>query len=162
MSKKRKDCFLGIHFDFHAMPGEVVAHHFDSDVFCEMLDRVKPDFMQFDTKGHAGLSSSPAAAGTQATEIRQDMLRFLRKETENRDIALWSPLRALRPAGHPGPPRLGDDSCLWYPKRQLSSPFLPYADEVLIPQLKELALDYKLDGAWVDGNAWGTHVDYSL
>ena len=85
MPKKRKDCFLGIHFDFHAMPGEVVAHHFDPDVFCEMLDRVKPDFMQFDTKGHAGLSSYPTKAGTQAAEIRQDMLRFLREETEKRE-----------------------------------------------------------------------------
>ena len=59
MAKERKDCFLGIHFDFHAMPGEVVAYQFDPDSYREMLDRVKPDFMQFDTKGHAGLSSYP-------------------------------------------------------------------------------------------------------
>ena len=38
---------------------------------------------------------------------------------------------------------------------------IKYADKLLIPQLKELALDYKLDGAWVDGECWATFVDYS-
>ncbi|MBR4865218.1 MAG: hypothetical protein IKU11_00910 [Clostridia bacterium] len=163
MPKKRKDCFLGIHFDFHAMPGEVVAHHFDPDVFCEMLDRVKPDFMQFDTKGHAGLSSYPTAAGTQATEIRQDMLRFLREETEKRDIALYGHHSGLYDQqviqDHPDWAVINADGTR---SDSFLSPFSPYVDEILIPQLKELALDYKLNGAWVDGDAWGTYVDYSL
>ena len=87
MPKRRKDCFLGIHFDFHAMSGETVAHHFDPDVFREMLDRVNPDFLQFDTKGHPGLSSYPTKVGTQAKRIEHDVLRFLREETRERDIA---------------------------------------------------------------------------
>jgi hypothetical protein len=34
-------------------------------------------------------------------------------------------------------------------------------DELLIPQLKEVFGSYDLDGAWVDGECWGTTVDYS-
>ncbi len=38
----------------------------------------------------------------------------------------------------------------------------PYADELLIPQLKEIALDYGLNGAWVDGECWALIEDYSV
>ena len=162
MPKKRKDCFLGIHFDFHAMPGQTVAEFFDPDSFREMLDRVKPDFLQFDTKGHAGLSSYPTKAGTRADEIRVDLLGFLREETAKRDIALYGHHSGLfdRKAIelHPDWAVVNADGT-----RDTNdiSPFSPYADELLIPQLKELALDYGLDGGWVDGECWGSRVDYS-
>ena len=162
MPKKRKDCFLGIHFDFHAMPGQTVAEYFDPDSFREMLDRVKPDFLQFDTKGHAGLSSYPTKAGTRADEIRVDVLGFLREETEKRDIALYGHHSGLfdRKAIelHPDWAVINADGTR---NESYVSPFSPYADELLVPQLKELALDYRLDGAWVDGECWGARVDYS-
>ena len=41
------------------------------------------------------------------------------------------------------------------------SVFGPYAQELLIPQLKELAREYKMDGAWVDGECWAQEMDYS-
>src|SRR5690606_11636272 len=31
---------------------------------------------------------------------------------------------------------------------------------LLIPQMKELALDYKADGVWIDGESWGIYPDY--
>ena len=31
---------------------------------------------------------------------------------------------------------------------------------MLIPQLTEIATDYKLDGAWIDGDIWRAAVDY--
>jgi hypothetical protein len=37
----------------------------------------------------------------------------------------------------------------------------PYVDELLIPQLKELVDNYKIDGAWVDGESWALELDYS-
>ncbi len=162
MPKRRKDCFLGIHFDFHAMPGEEVARRFDPASFREMLDRVKPDFLQFDTKGHAGLSSYPTSIGTRAKEIRQDLLAFLREETTARDIALFGHHSGLFDQKaielHPDWAVINADGVQ---NQKYISPFSPYADELLIPQLKELALNYGLDGAWVDGECWGAHVDYS-
>ena len=43
-----------------------------------------------------------------------------------------------------------------------TSVFGPYSDKLLIPQLIELAVDYKLDGAWVDGDCWATVIDNSV
>src|SRR5690606_40810881 len=37
----------------------------------------------------------------------------------------------------------------------------PYLDELLIPQLKELATVYRLDGVWIDGDNWMLRPDYS-
>ena len=43
----------------------------------------------------------------------------------------------------------------------MTSVFGPYVDSLLIPQLKELAGKYGVDGAWVDGECWATSADYS-
>jgi uncharacterized lipoprotein YddW (UPF0748 family) len=42
-----------------------------------------------------------------------------------------------------------------------TSVFGPYVDELMIPQLLELAREYCVDGAWVDGDCWATVRDYS-
>ena len=57
--KKRKDSFLGIHFDFHSRGDKPVAPELGYDVAAKMLDEVKPDYVQIDTKGHPGFSSYP-------------------------------------------------------------------------------------------------------
>ncbi|HBX24856.1 MAG TPA: hypothetical protein DEF61_00975, partial [Firmicutes bacterium] len=41
------------------------------------------------------------------------------------------------------------------------SPFSPYADEILIPMLDELASNYGINGAWIDGECWATLADFS-
>ena len=38
--------------------------------------------------------------------------------------------------------------------KQNVSFFSPYLDTYMIPQLKELSRDYKVDGAWIDGECW--------
>ena len=85
--KKRKDSFFGIHFDFHAMDGQVVPSVWRPDVYEEMLDAVKPDYVQCDTKGHAGYSSYPTKVGVRAA-MRDgiDILRFMRDATAARNI----------------------------------------------------------------------------
>jgi len=47
------------------------------------------------------------------------------------------------------------------PEKDFVSAFSPYVDVLLLPQLRELAGDYHLDGAWVDGDSWAAQVDYS-
>lgn len=162
MKKLRKNSFFGIHFDFHALEGEVVARNYMPETVEELLDRVKPDFVQCDTKGHAGFSSYPTQVGTQAYEIKEDILKMWRTATEKRDIALYahhSGLYDMQAAKqHPEwavKDEYGNIS------NEYMSPFSPYADEILIPQLKEIAVKYRLDGAWVDGDCWGAMVDYN-
>ncbi len=97
VSKKRKDCFLGIHFDFHAMPGEEVPAIYCPELYGAMLDAVHPDYIQCDTKGHPGLSSYPTKVGNRA-KIKDgiDILRMMRDATaKTRHSALWSSFRTI-------------------------------------------------------------------
>lgn len=162
MKKRRGESFFGIHFDFHAMEGERVGRIYRPDIVGELLDRVKPDFVQCDTKGHAGFSSYPTKIGTPAFEIKEDVLKMWRELTEERSIALYghhSGLYDMTVAkNHPEWAVKDENGNI---STSFISPFSPYADEILIPQLKELALEYKLDGAWIDGECWGAMVDYS-
>lgn len=162
MARKRRDCALGIHFDFHAMPGETVPTIWKPEYYSRMLDAVKPDFVQCDTKGHAGLSSYPTTAGTQADTITCDILQMMRTETAKRGILLYghhSGLYDQRAASdHPEWAVVDAEGNV---SKDFLSVFGPYVDEQLLPQLRELAGIYKLDGAWVDGECWATYVDYS-
>lgn len=160
--KKRINSFFGVHFDFHAMPGQTVGEDCRPEVIADFLDRVKPDYVQCDTKGHPGLSSYPTKAGTQADVILKDVLKMWRDLTKERDIALFghhSGLFDQKAASlHPDWAVKDENGNI---SDSFMSPFSPYADEILIPQLKELAIDYDLNGAWVDGDCWATYVDYS-
>ena len=160
--KRRSDSFFGLHFDFHARRETVVGEVMEPDVIARLLDATMPDYVQIDSKGHPGFSSYPTKCGTPAPEMRADPIRMWRDLTAERGIALY--------AHHSG---LFDMDCaVHHPEwavvdkdgnvsdRYLSV-FGSYADEFLIPQLTELALDYGIDGAWVDGEVWATQVDYS-
>lgn len=161
MAKTRANSAFGIHFDFHARPGMTVADIYRPDICAKMLDEVKPDYMQVDTKGHAGLSSYPTKVGYQADKIEYDILRMWRDLTAERGIALYghhSGLFDQRVAKeHPDWAIVGEDGTV---STGFISMFSPYCDEILIPQLKELA-SYGLDGAWVDGECWGAGADWS-
>ena len=41
-----------------------------------------------------------------------------------------------------------------------TSTFAAYADRLMIPELEEAISRYDLDGAWIDGECWATHLDY--
>ncbi|MBO7152186.1 MAG: hypothetical protein J6W67_00135, partial [Lentisphaeria bacterium] len=88
MPKKRRESTFGIHFDFHAMPGDTVPSIWKPEYYAQMLDAVNPDYVQCDTKGHAGLSSYPTDAGNRA-DIKTDILKMMREETAKRGIALY-------------------------------------------------------------------------
>ena len=163
MAKRRQDSFFGMHFDFHAGRDQTgIGANCDPELIGRMLEAVQPDYVQCDTKGHAGASSYPTRVGNQAKGIDADILRMWREETEKRRIALyahysgiWDNLALER---HPDWAACGADG---EPSKEKTSVFGPYADELLIPQLIEIANVYGLDGAWVDGECWAQIVDYS-
>lgn len=163
MAKRRSESFFGMHFDFHAGPGQKnIGENANPELIARMLDAVKPDYVQCDTKGHPGISSYPTKVGNPAPEINADILRMWRKLTAERGIALY--------AHHSG---VWDNAAIeknpdWAavdaegkPSKEKNSVFGPYAEKLLIPQLIELAVDYGLDGAWVDGECWAVMLDYS-
>lgn len=161
-TKKRSESFFGLHFDFHSRGILPVGENLRRDIVSKLLDEVKPDYVQVDTKGHPGFSSYPTKSGNPAPDMRGDQLMMWRELTAERGIALYGHHSGLYDmkvaADHPHWAVIDENGAV---SREYLSVFGDYSDEFLIPQLLELALDYKLDGVWVDGECWGTKLDYS-
>ncbi len=161
--KKRKDSYFGLHFDMHAnCYSKNIGSQFDDDLVDEICREVAPDFIQVDSKGHPGYSSYPTKYGVPAPDISRDILRAWRRGTEKYGIALYahhSGVFDMKQAElHPEWAVVDENGEI---SKNYMSFFSDYADKVLIPQLKEIALDYKLNGAWVDGECWAVVADYS-
>ena len=59
--KKRRDSFLGFHFDYHAKPEYgVQGATLKEENIREICRTLKPDFIQIDCKGHPGWASYPS------------------------------------------------------------------------------------------------------
>lgn len=160
--KKRKDCYFGLHFDFHAnKETEMIGCDWDDALLREVLETVKPDFVQCDTKGHPGISSYPTKVGVAAPNIAVDILRKWREITAEYNIPLYAHHSGLwdiiATEQNPEWAVVSADGSL----RTETSVFSDYAKERLIPQLIEMAQDYQLNGAWVDGECWAVFEDYS-
>ena len=161
MTKKRRaDSYFGLHFDFHAnerltgIGTKTKAENID-----RLLETVKPDFIQVDTKGHPGYTSFVTAYGNAAPGLEVNQLEIFRKETEKYGVALYGHYSGL----------MDRRACTLHPDWAIENPDgshsanmttlanETYVNELMIPQLKELALKYGLDGVWVDGECWAVH-----
>ncbi len=159
---KRADSFLGIHFDFHAGPDcKEIGKNTTPEMVENIIDLVKPDYLQIDCKGHRGLTSYPTKVGNQAPGFVGDPLRIWRDVTAKRGVALymhysgvWDSEAIIRN------PSWGAINADGKTNGNATSFFSPYADKLLIPQLRELAGEYGVDGVWVDGECWASVPDY--
>ena len=93
--------------------------------------------------------------------MRGDILRQWRSITEKYGVGLYAHYSGVWDteaiAKHPDWAAVKADGTA---SKDMTSVFGPYVDELLIPQLKELAIDYGLNGAWIDGDCWATIPDY--
>ncbi|MFO0959568.1 MAG: alpha-amylase family protein [Isosphaeraceae bacterium] len=160
---RRADSFLGIHFDFHA--GEdckEVGKGVDAAMVERIVDLVHPDYLQVDCKGHPGVSSYPTKVGHPAPGFVGDPLRIWREVTARRGVGLFMHYSGVWDSNavkeHP---EWAAVDAAGKPSPKATSVFGPYAEERLIPQLRELAGVYGVDGAWVDGDCWAAVADYS-
>ncbi len=159
---KRSASFLGIHFDFHAGPDcTEIGKNTTRAMIDNVIDQVHPDYIQIDCKGHPGLSSYPTKVGNQAPGFVGDPLRLWRQVTAERGVALymhysgvWDSEAVRR---HPDWAVVNADGKI---NGNATSFFGPYADKLLIPQLRELAGAYGVDGVWIDGDCWASVPDY--
>ena len=161
-----RDRYFGLHFDFHASPekcagvaiGETLAAE-DIEWICREL---KPDFIQTDCKGHPGWTSYPTALGNAMPAFKGDPLRLWRDVTKEFGIGLYMHYSGVVDrkyvADHPEEQTKGPDGSPngWFSTRTNGR----YADDLMIPQLKELAGKYGVDGVWVDGECWGASADF--
>ncbi|MBI5802016.1 MAG: hypothetical protein HZA92_14995 [Verrucomicrobia bacterium] len=159
---KRSESFLGIHFDFHAGPDcKEVGKNTTPEMVAAILDKVRPDYIQIDCKGHPGYSSYPTKVGNPVPGFVGDPLRVWREVTAARGVGLYLHYSGVWDSRaiqlHPDWAAINADGS---PHKNATSVFGPYVDRLLIPQLRELAGDYGVDGAWVDGECWATVPDY--
>ncbi len=158
----RKDCFFGLHFDLHPSEHDTeLGKDTTEENVAQLLERVKPDYVQYDCKGHRGYCGYPSQVGSPSPGIVKDALAVWRKATMDRGVGLYVHFsgvwddRALEL--HPEWARIDAEE---KPDRQKNSTFGPYVDELLIPQLHEVVSKYTLDGVWVDGECWAAELDY--
>lgn len=159
---KRSDSFLGIHFDFHAGPDcKEVGKNTTPEMVAAILDKVKPDYIQIDCKGHPGFSSYPTKVGNPVPGFVGDPLRVWRQVTAERGVALYMHYSGVWDSRaiqlHPDWAVINADGKT---NSNATSVFGPCADQLLVPQLRELAGAYEVDGVWVDGECWATVPDY--
>ncbi len=160
--RPRKECFFGIHLDLHPSDRDSALGRDLSEAMIErFLQRVQPDFVQYDCKGHAGFLGYPSQVSRSAP-IVQDSLALWRKVTARHNVPLYIHFSgvwdSLAVQEHPEWARRRPDGT---PDDRQTSTFGPYVDARMIPQLKEAIEKYDLDGAWVDGDCWATAPDYS-
>ena len=154
--KKRKDSFFGLHMDFHANPNnETIGQTLTEDAIRNICRTLKPDFIQIDCKGHPGITSYPSELGNAAPSFSFDPLELWRRVTKEEDVALYMHYSGVYDAAYC---RLHPEECpvdiKGAPIRDFVRPNGKYADDLLIPQLLELAEKYEVDGAWIDGDCW--------
>ncbi|MDT8390449.1 MAG: hypothetical protein RRC34_08085 [Lentisphaeria bacterium] len=160
---KRSEAFLGIHFDFHANANcKEIGKTLTRQMLRDMLEAVKPDYVQCDCKGHPGLASYPTKVGTPVPGFVRDPLKIWREVTAEYGVSLYMHYSGVVDEAavkqHPDWAARQPDGEPW---GQATSVFGPYVDELMIPMFKELVDRYGVDGVWVDGECWGVEMDYS-
>lgn len=159
---KRADSFLGIHFDFHAGPNDnEVGKATTPAMINAIIDLVRPDYLQIDCKGHPGYSSYPTKVGNPVPGFVGDPLRIWREVTARRGVGLFMHYSGVYDVHAIKTPGWGAINADGKPHARATSFWGPYAEQLLIPQLRELAGDYGVDGVWVDGECWAAAPDYS-
>ncbi|MDR3143197.1 MAG: hypothetical protein LBU37_15940 [Tannerellaceae bacterium] len=159
---RRDQSFFGIHFDFHAGSDcNEVGKNTTPAMVQAIIDKVRPDYIQIDCKGHAGYSSYPTKAGNRAPGFVGDPLRIWRNATARNGISLYMHYSGVWDTRavelHPEWAAIHADGIR---DKEKTSVFGTYVDQLLVPQLKELAGDYGVDGVWIDGECWATIPDY--
>ena len=160
---RRSESYFGLHFDLHPNEDDtVLGRDVSAEMVGSLLDAVRPDYVQYDAKGHPGWLGWPSQVGPSAPGIVNDSLAIWRRATAARGVSLYIHFSGVWDfeacKRHPEWARVGPDG-----KRDTrqTSTFGPYVDELMLPQLREAASKYDLDGVWVDGECWATNPDYS-
>lgn len=159
----RAHSYFGLHFDFHAGPDcKEVGKDVSEAMVNNLIDKVKPDFIQVDCKGHPGYTSYPTIVGNPVPGFVKDQLKIWREVTAAKGVSLYLHYSGVWDSRaielHPNWAAIGADGT---PSKNNTSVFGGYADSLLIPQLKEIAEKYGVDGMWIDGDCWAHQLDYA-
>ena len=150
--------FFGIHYDQHANAADTeLGAELTVDHLVERLERIRPDWIQCDCKGHPGYTSWPTAVGSSSPGIVNDSLQMYREATNRLGIRLgmhysgvWDS-RAIEL--HPDWARRDVDGVA---DPDMTCPLSDYTERLMIPHMIEIIDRYDVDGFWVDGENWAS------
>jgi len=157
-----EEAFFGLHYDLHPNERDMeLGRETTYEHIRKQLEKVKPDFVQYDCKGHPGYTGYPTKVGSPAPGIVNDALEVWREVTRDMGIPLgihysgvWD-TRAIQT--HPEWALVRSDGS---PDPHSRCPLSGYLDELMIPQLLELVEEYRIDGMWIDGDNWQSYPCY--
>jgi hypothetical protein len=157
-----EDAFFGLHYDLHPNAGDTELGRLTTyEHIRAMLEKVQPDFVQYDCKGHPGYTGYPAEVGSPSPGIVNDALKIWRDVTRDMGIPLsihysgvWDS-RAIEL--HPEWARI---DAAGNRDRNYTSRLSAYDEELMIPQLIEVIRKYDVDGMWIDGENWASAPDW--
>lgn len=157
--------YFGLHFDFHASPAKCgdcsIGETLKEEEIRQICRALRPDFIQVDSKGHPGWASFPSKMGNSMPRFTGNPLQLWRQVTREEGVALYAHYSGVADIRYTSlHPDNTAKTISGKPDKWAIRTNGPYADSLLIPQLCELALDYNLDGAWVDGECWAAVPDY--
>lgn len=155
-----RKAFFGLHYDLHPNENDTVLGRDTSEEHVrEELLKAKPDFVQYDCKGHPGYTGYPTKVGTPSPGIKRDALKIWRKVTRELGIPLsvhysgtWDGVAQQQ---HPEWARMKADGTPWANSLCANK---GYAEGLMIPQMLEIVREYDVDGFWVDGENWAAQI----
>ncbi len=151
--------FFGLHYDLHASRTDTeLGRETTYEQIRAELEKARPDFVQYDCKGHPGYTGYPTKVGTPSPGIRKDALKIWRQVTRDLGIPLsvhysgtWDTVAQEQ---HPQWARMNADGT---PVDNSLCANKGYVEELMIPQMLEIIREYDVDGFWVDGDCWAAH-----
>ena len=161
-----RDCFRQVHMDFHMpeFPREAIRN-FNAARFVDHLERGKVSLVALFAKCHFGNSFYNTAVGHKHSGLAEDFLMEAAGECRKRGIrtlAYYS--LCVDKHAHDANPdwRYVDEDGRTYAGRFGSVCMnTPYKDELVVPQLAELARNYPIDGFFLDiPFPWGPPVAF--
>ena len=161
--KNRGESFFGLHFDFHADPKDNVSvgATLKEEDIREICRLIRPDFIQIDCKGHPGYTSYPSALGNAMPSFSGDPLALWRKVTKEEDVALYMHYSGIYDIKYASEhENSSSKDATGKIRAGFNRDYIKYADELLIPQISELASKYGIDGVWIDGDCWAVVPDF--
>ena len=153
-----ENVFFGLHYDLHPaeddteLGRETTYEHIRAE-----LEKVKPDFVQYDCKGHEGFSGYATEIGTPSPGIVNDALAIWRQVTRDMGIPLsihysgvWNTVAVSQ---HPEWAQVGANG---ERHKDHTCNTSDYTGSLMIPHLLEVIDRYDIDGMWIDGDNWAT------
>lgn len=159
---------FGLHYDLHANANDIeLGAGLTHEHLKAELEKVRPDWVQCDCKGHPGYTSWPTEIGSTSPGVVKDSLRIYRDVTREFGIPLvmhYSGVIDNRAVElHPEWRYTSRDGVInseeWRETGATCS-LSAYTDQLMIPQMLEIVQKYDVDGFWIDGDCWGAKFCY--